>query len=662
MRPAAFVILLLLCCGRLFGHTNPAPFLNEPLVPDSVKPGSKAFTLAVNGTGFVRGAVVKWNGGTRSTAFVSNSELQARILASDVSKTRTASVTVVNPAPGGGTSNVIKFEVRLPSPSVAFSRRAFNIGKDLVYSGCVGDFNGDGELDIAGMNYDRKEILIALGNGDGTFRVPIRTKIQLYGASPVTGDFNGDGKLDLALINSENTIAILLGNGDGTFRPQKNYLAGLYPGAIVVADFNGDGELDLAVSNGNDNTVSVLLGNGDGTFQPKIDYPTGGVVPGLMVAGDFNHDGNLDLAVNEGGSHEITIMFGNGDGSFSFFKDVFATVDAGMVAADLDGDGNLDLAIVNSDQLQVLYGKGSGDFEEPVTVASTEMHNVYYEWMSVADMIGHGEPGLFAFSGEYFDIVPNLGGRKFGTQFKHKVEPGQAPVAGDFNNDGMLDAILTTTARYDKFNTAYLQSPVVVSPSAVVFGAILIGSKSDPKTVTLTNSGVAPLKISHIKIVSGYYSADFAQTNNCPSTLASQASCKIKAAFTPSTVYAESAQVQIADNSPGGRRSIHLLGRGTVVQLSPLKLSFGSVPVGQHSQPQAVQFTNTSNSTVNIDQFYFKGTDSSAFSQTNTCGASVPPLGQCSINVTFSPTHPAGKQREWKPDFTTGMVIRRPFN
>jgi len=399
MRPAALVVILLICFGISSAQTNPVPFINQPLLPDSVKPGSKAFILDVFGTGFTPGSVVKWNGSARSTTFVSNSELKASVLASDISKPRTASIAVVNPVPGGGTSNSIEFEVRLPAPSVAFSERAFNIGKDLIYSDCVGDFNGDGKLDIAGMNYAGNEILIAPGNGNGTFRAPIRTPIQprvrRFGTSQFTGDFNGDGKLDLAMINSENTIAIFLGKGDGTFQPQKDYFTGLFPGGIVIADFNGDGKLDLAVSSAADNAIAVFLGNGDGTFQPKVDYPTGGVSPGLLVAGDFNRDGNLDLAVNEAGSAEITIMFGQGDGSFSFFKDVFATVDAGMVAADLDGDGKLDLAVVNSDQLQVLYGKGNGDFQAPVTVARTDMRNVNFLWMTVADMIGNGKPGLF---------------------------------------------------------------------------------------------------------------------------------------------------------------------------------------------------------------------------------------------------------------------------
>src|SRR5262249_44198592 len=91
--------------------------------------------------------------------------------------------------------------------------------------------------------------------------------------SPVTvgvGDFNGDGNLDLAVSDffNANKVSILLGNGDGTFQSHVDYATGHGAASVVVADFNGDGTPDLAVSNYFDGTVSVLFGNGDGTFQP----------------------------------------------------------------------------------------------------------------------------------------------------------------------------------------------------------------------------------------------------------------------------------------------------------------------------------------------------------------------------------------------------------
>ena len=72
-------------------------------------------------------------------------------------------------------------------------------------------------------------------------------------SSIAVGDFNGDGKLDLAVCDfGDWNIYVLLGNGDGTFQAARSvYVAsgGGFPWYVVTADFNGDGKLDLAVSN-----------------------------------------------------------------------------------------------------------------------------------------------------------------------------------------------------------------------------------------------------------------------------------------------------------------------------------------------------------------------------------------------------------------------------
>ena len=79
---------------------NPVPLINQPLVPAAATPGGAAFTLTVNGTGFVSGSVVQWNGSPLATTFVSGSSLTAAVPASDIATASTASVTVVNPSPG----------------------------------------------------------------------------------------------------------------------------------------------------------------------------------------------------------------------------------------------------------------------------------------------------------------------------------------------------------------------------------------------------------------------------------------------------------------------------------------------------------------------------------------------------------------------------------
>jgi basic membrane lipoprotein Med (substrate-binding protein (PBP1-ABC) superfamily) len=87
------------------------------------------------------------------------------------------------------------------------------------------------------------------------------------------GDFDGNGKLDLAAANfSSNNVSILLGNGDGTFQGAVSYSVGSGSYFVTIGDFNADGQQDLAVANLYDNNVSILLGNGDGTFQLPVNY------------------------------------------------------------------------------------------------------------------------------------------------------------------------------------------------------------------------------------------------------------------------------------------------------------------------------------------------------------------------------------------------------
>ena len=80
--------------------------------------------------------------------------------------------------------------------------------------------------------------------------------------SVAVGDFNGDGALDLAVANNRsNTVSVLLGNGDGSFQAARNFFASRNPDFVAVGDFNGDSLPDLAVASGSSNTVSVLINN-----------------------------------------------------------------------------------------------------------------------------------------------------------------------------------------------------------------------------------------------------------------------------------------------------------------------------------------------------------------------------------------------------------------
>jgi hypothetical protein len=97
--------------AQTFTINNPVP-ATTGLSPSSRTAGGAAFTLTVNGTGFVSGSVVQWKGASRTTTYVSSTQLTAAITAADVAAAGTAQVTVFNATPGGGTSNAQTLTIR----------------------------------------------------------------------------------------------------------------------------------------------------------------------------------------------------------------------------------------------------------------------------------------------------------------------------------------------------------------------------------------------------------------------------------------------------------------------------------------------------------------------------------------------------------------------
>jgi hypothetical protein len=158
----------------------------------------------------------------------------------------------------------------------------------------VGDFNEDGKPDLAIANAGSDNVTVLLGNGTGGFTAAPGSPLAA-GSNPhsvAVGDFNGDGKLDLTIANAgSNNVTVLLGNGTGGFTvaPGSPFPVGSTPESMAVGDFNGDGKPDLAIANSFGNNVTVLLGNGAGGFTaaPGSPFPAG-AVPSSLAVGDFN--------------------------------------------------------------------------------------------------------------------------------------------------------------------------------------------------------------------------------------------------------------------------------------------------------------------------------------------------------------------------------------
>jgi hypothetical protein len=308
------------------------------------------------------------------------------------------------------------------------------------------DFNGDGNLDVAGPCRASNTIIVLLGKGDGTFQPPVEYPTVDGPFAAVVTDFNRDGKPDLAIltygntaINSVGIVSVHLGNGDGTFQPRTDYAVGFNPFFMAAGDLNGDGAPDIAVANSNQGSVSILLNNGNGTFTRQQDFYTGQIGP--LALADFNGDGKADLVQGDDNQNipaTLSLYLGKGDGTFQPpVVYPLASWPDELIVADINRDGKLDI-VSHGDPMSIFLGNGNGTFRPRVDSPSSGSPIV------LSDFNGDGETDLAAGAGNSVNIQLGNGDGTF--QPPRNYGAGLGPiglVAGDFNHDHNDDLVVT---------------------------------------------------------------------------------------------------------------------------------------------------------------------------------------------------------------------------
>jgi hypothetical protein len=330
----------------------------------------------------------------------------------------------------------------------------------------VGDFNGDGNLDLVTSDELLPGFSVLLNQGDGTFQQAVNYQFGGLITSVAVGDFNNDGKLDLAVVDFYgNAVDIFLGKGDGTF-PGLPLMAcaGCIPAAATAVEMNADGKLDLVVSSSpvQGGLIRILLGNGDGTFNIAETLSTSFYYVGRAQADDFNHDGVLDLAVELGASDfpdgYMGVFLGKPDGTFGKMA-VFGHVGyaTGFAIGDLNRDGNDDIVLPDrySKGGQIFLGAGDGTFPNhlPFVTGQSEGGTVV-----LADFNGDGILDMAATGFFGVSILAGTGDGTFIVAARKFI--GNGPVvmaAADLNGDHAPD-IAVTTYRVDAV-TVLLNQP-----------------------------------------------------------------------------------------------------------------------------------------------------------------------------------------------------------
>jgi len=368
------------------------------------------------------------------------------------------------------------------------------------------DFNGDGKADLAvtGVSSSVKGVAVLLGNGNGTFAAPATYPVAEAVTLPalVTADFNGDRAPDLvyavstrisysvgillnqgkgifsagATIQTQadiNALAaadlngdgipdlvaggsglalIFLGKSDGTFQRFEQFV--LDARALAIADFNGDGVPDVASVSGNQYgtgpPLSLMLGAGKGTFYSSRAFDAGPQPNGLAV-GDFNQDGILDLAVAQltEVSPSIAVLLGDGKGHFGRPVNYLANDPTAVAVSDVNRDGKLDVVFVGHNSVGTLPGKGDGTFGPAIYSPCPRCEGP----LLVGDFNGDGIPDLLTSQDTneviYLAILLGKGDGTFRPPADILAQGYPSSfAAADFNNDGILDLLVSISGTY----------------------------------------------------------------------------------------------------------------------------------------------------------------------------------------------------------------------
>lgn len=329
--------------------------------------------------------------------------------------------------------------------------RTFTTGNALT-SIVLGDWNGDGLVDVATANSTDSSVSALLGKGDGNFAPRVDYMVGAAPYSLATCDLNKDKKADLVSANrGDGTVAVLLGKGDGTFSTDGLYLCpnGGSGRAIACADLNDDGIADVAVLNNNGMlaTVSVLLGTGTGKLAAKVDYSTA-ANPTAIAIGDLNHDGMPDVVTGNYNPAHVSVLLGKGDGTLAPHVDRKDPTDGtrSIAIADLNGDGDADLGIGDAEgrgppgNFGMNPGNGDGTFEAeisyPPVISGCEV--------AAGDLDADGRLDLIGTTSRGLGILFGLAGGKLvrGADFRLEHSGTCALAAGDLNGDKRLDVVV----------------------------------------------------------------------------------------------------------------------------------------------------------------------------------------------------------------------------
>jgi hypothetical protein len=323
----------------------------------------------------------------------------------------------------------------------------------------VADFNYDNIYDIATNDYANDLILIFFGYGNGSFvfarNYSTGTHSSPYGFA--AADLDNNKQLEIIVtLSSIGYIAVLTQYNSAAFTNQSVYPTGsaLQSFSLAVGDFNNDKKEDIVVANTGTDNLGIFFGFGNGTFGLEMMYPIGtDYYPQYVITIDINNDNHLDIVSVNSEGNSISVIMGYGNGTFAeqlVLPTTGATSPYAVASGDLNNDTRLDLIIANegSDTIGIFYGftyttflsyRGYGEsaHRSPLVVIVSDFNNDNYSDIAVT-YYGTNEIG----------IILGYGTGSFTNITSYSTGANSMPwgiVAGDFNNDNLLDIVVANT-------------------------------------------------------------------------------------------------------------------------------------------------------------------------------------------------------------------------
>jgi hypothetical protein len=371
----------------------------------------------------------------------------------------------------------------------------------------AGDFNQDGNLDLAILMEDAGEVWVYTGRSDGTFTQTSSIPVggQVTGLSVVPGD--GPGLLDLLVGNDSGDVLRLVGKGDGTFRPFSLANAGSASAPFALADINGDGVPDVVLVNGFTDQLVVGLGLPGNLFSPSVvaTGSAGLLRPTAVRVAQLNRDGRPAVIVVNGGGNNIQVynqlgVDSTGAPTFAPPLTYFVGTDpVGLTVDDIDGDGVPDILVPDqgSNDIAVLLGSLDADGHWAGTPGLRLNAGGFGPVaVNVGDESGDGIKDLVVLNGQSgrFTVLPGVGRGFFNDQDRQDLPIPGNPGSILSATDGFLltgsGAILEKRTFKTVFTSDLGERPVSITefefPGTTV-PALLVG-QSDGSLALLTSS------------------------------------------------------------------------------------------------------------------------------------------------------------------------------